>query len=544
MIEVSFEIHDIAISFNHRYPRDMKRPWIAAAVAVWMIVFWAGCAADGHRATNAPGEQTDERATEGPEEHWYRLDVDGIPAGWMLSREIVRDDQRTTVSRLHLRFKRADSSQVFASDSRFVETLDGRPLNAWSRQTLGQKPIETTWTFLAHEVLVDVTHGDASRQQRVALPTDSWLTPGQIQPRLRRLLADGDRQFTLSTLDPQLGLEIIDTEWMLDAEDEQMLIDGDIVSTRRFRQRQSVTPQLESLVNITAEGLTVRSATPMMGFTVTSTLARREEAIDSGDGPELMARTFIYPDRSIANPRQARKIRYEIVAKGSMPLGSLPSVGAQKVLKRSARSSEGAEETIHLLVDVGSSPISGETRGDLEPYLRASTFIDHQSDDVRRLLTDALAAGPSTELDAQRAETLRAFVADYLLDKNLDSMLATAGEVAASRSGDCTEHSVLLTALLRAAGIPARAVTGLVYVEEFAGERDLFGYHMWTQAWIGDRWIDLDATLPVTFDAAHIAFGTSALNDDHSTLKELAQLATFIGQASIRVLEVDYRPDP
>ncbi len=528
----------------------MKHPWIAAALALWMIVFGAGCAADSHRTANAPGEQVTERSadrdTDGPEEHWYRLDVDGTPAGWMLSREIVRDGQRTTVSRLHLRFKRADSSQVFASDSRFVETLDGRPLSAWSRQTLGQKPIETTWTFLAHEILVDVTHGEDSRQQRVALPPDGWLTPGQLQPRLRQLLADGDRQFTLSTLDPQLGLEIIDTEWILDAEDEEMLVDGEVVSTRRFRQRQSFTPQLESIVNVTSEGLTVRSATPMMGFTVTSTLAPREQALDSGDGPELMARTFIYPDRPIANPRQALRIRYEIVAGGSMPAASLPSVGAQKVVKRPERSgaSNGGEEVFQILVEVGSSPTSGETTADLEPYLRASTFIDHQSDDVQRLLAEALASDASKEPDAQQAETLRAFVADYLLNKNLDSILATAGEVAASRSGDCTEHSVLLTALLRAAGIPARAVTGLVYVEEFSGERDLFGYHMWTQAWVGDRWLDLDATLPVTFDAAHIAFGTSALNDDHATLKELAQLATFIGQASIRVLEVDYRPDP
>ncbi len=515
----------------------MSRPFIAAWLALWLVPS-TGCTLDAGRAANAGGERT--------VEHWYRLDVDGTPAGWMLSREIVRGGRLTTVSRLHLRFQRAATAQTFDSDSRFVETLDGQPLRAWSRQTLGLKPVETTWKFLAHEVLVDVSHGGESRQQRVALPPAGWLTPGQLQPQLRRHLADGERRFTISTLDPQLGLEIVDTEWILDAEEEAVLVDGAAVPTYRFRQRQSFTPQLESMVNVTAEGLAVRSATRMMGFTVTSTLARRDEALTGSDGPELLARTFIYPDRPIPAPRKVRRARYEIRSNGA----NLPSIGAQKVETPLPASGQqpagGTEDAFRLLVEVGSSPISDKTRSDLEPYLRASTFIDHRSTGVRRLLAEALAAGDgshdaaSGQSAAGQAEMLRAFVAGYLQDKNLDSILATAGEVAASRSGDCTEHSVLLTALLRASDIPARAVTGLIYVEAFAGERDLFGYHMWAQAWIGDRWLDLDATLPVPFDAAHIAFGTSALNDDRSTLKELARLATFIGQASIRVLEVDH----
>ena len=86
-------------------------------------------------------------------------------------------------------------------------------------------------------------------------------------------------------------------------------------------------------------------------------------------------------------------------------------------------------------------------------------------------------------------------------------------------------------------GIPSRVVLGLVYVDEFASRRSLFGYHMWTQALIEDRWIDLDATLPVPFDAAHIAFATAALADNSGPLGELATLAALIGRIKIRVLE-------
>ncbi len=517
---------------------------LAAGLIAWLAAgLIVGCAPTGRVAdVERPTASGSPPPRAGVVEHWYRLEIDGTPAGWMLSRESVRGDKLTTVSRLHLRFQRAATAQTLELDSRFVETLDGRPLNAWSRQTLGQSPLETTWKFLPHEILIEVVHGEETRSRRVPLPDAGWMTPGQVQPRLRRLLADGERQFTLGSLDPQLGPEVVVTEWILDAEEEQVSVGGELLTTRRFRQRQSFMPELETLANVTAGGLTVRSATPMMGFTVTSTLAPREQALESTDGPELLARTFIFPDRPIASPRRVRRARYELLLAAGSPsaqtvLASLPSIGAQRILPGET------SRTVQVLVDLD-PPSDGlaEDEPTIEPYLRASTFVDHRSSGVRRLLAEALGEELPDGPPAERAETLRAFVAEYLRDKNLDSILATAGEVAASRSGDCTEHSVLLTALLRATGIPARAVTGLVYVEALAGERDLFGYHMWTQAWIGNRWLDLDATLTVPFDAAHIAFGTTALNDDHTTLKELARLAALIGQTEIRVLEVGPAP--
>ena len=293
------------------------------------------------------------------------------------------------------------------------------------------------------------------------------------------------------------------------------------------------------MVNVTPEGLLVVSSTPMMGFTMTATLARREEVLAGREAPELMVSNYIYPDRPIDQPRRVRRAVYEVwTESGDAP--ELPSVGAQRIqpMPGGARSEAGRARVV---VEVGSSPLLEDVDGaDLEPYLRASTFVDHQDAAVRSLLAKAAARTPAPASEApasDRAETLRAFVAETLKDKNLDSMLATAGEVAASLSGDCTEHSVLLIALLRASGIPARAVTGLVYVSRSPAGRGFFGYHMWAQAFVDGRWLDLDATLDVPFDAAHITFGTTALNDDLGTLTELARLAALIGHARIRVLD-------
>jgi transglutaminase-like putative cysteine protease len=108
-----------------------------------------------------------------------------------------------------------------------------------------------------------------------------------------------------------------------------------------------------------------------------------------------------------------------------------------------------------------------------------------------------------------------------------------------TREGDCTEHGVLLTAALRAAGIPARAATGMLYVESFEGAERIFGYHMWAQALIDGVWVDLDATYPdeVAFDATHVALSVSPL-DDADGMMDLVTIAKLMGRLRIEVVDV------
>ena len=79
-----------------------------------------------------------------------------------------------------------------------------------------------------------------------------------------------------------------------------------------------------------------------------------------------------------------------------------------------------------------------------------------------------------------------------------------------NKEGDCTEHSILLAALLRAAGIPSRIVVGLMYTEV---PEKAFAYHMWVQAYVG-KWINLDSSFPPSdnFSPVHISLYETALN--------------------------------
>ena len=92
--------------------------------------------------------------------------------------------------------------------------------------------------------------------------------------------------------------------------------------------------------------------------------------------------------------------------------------------------------------------------------------------------------------------------------------------------GDCSEYSVLLAALCRAVGIPARIVFGLVYIGAPEAGGPAFGYHFWTQAWIGNRWVGLDATAGWgKTTAGHIRLADTAMANTKDLMAILPAMA-------------------
>jgi len=461
-------------------------------------------------------------AAESPHEDWYALELGGQRAGWAVEREERRGDEIVSELTLRLELRRGTTVVSVELESRFVETRGGRPLRASVVQRLGALPVEAAYRFTEDGVVV------GQEEAIEPLPAGDWLTPARLRRRIREEVAAGAEDFSLRTVDPQLGLEPITLRWVLEARGEEVTAGGATRRTSRWRHTTSAQPQLASVVHLDAEGRTVRSATSLLGMDVVQVLCTRAEALGRPlEAPELLVSLFVHPEGAIERPRRLRRAVYEVrVDGGEAP--ELPSVGAQ----RAAPHGDAARVTVEL---GATTPAADADRAEL---LRPTTFVPHDDPGVRELLARAWRRGEPAG-DAARAERLRAFVAGYVTEKDLDTGLATAAEVAATRSGDCTEHAVLLGALLRAAGVPSRGVFGLIYADDFAGDSAIFGYHMWTQALVDGRWIDLDATLDAPFDAAHVALGTWSF-EDGAGVRELGRLAELMGRLRIRVLETGH----
>ena len=137
------------------------------------------------------------------------------------------------------------------------------------------------------------------------------------------------------------------------------------------------------------------------------------------------------------------------------------------------------------------APRAGTIGGDVLPaHLEASFVIDFDEPPVQ-LLLEELVERYGDEPDPADVE---AFVYDAIPNKSYGRPFDFASRVAASAEGDCTEHAVLLAALLRATGRPARVVLGLLLIEDGPGFYT-FG-HAWTEVHGDDGWRVLDATRP------------------------------------------------
>lgn len=141
---------------------------------------------------------------------------------------------------------------------------------------------------------------------------------------------------------------------------------------------------------------------------------------------------------------------------------------------------------------------------DLPSHLAPSPWL--QSDDPRVRAFARHAGGMRSRPPDRRMRDMVAAVRAHMTGPIDYVGYATAVDALDSRRGDCTETAVLLAAAARAEGIPARVVVGIAYSSRFVGRSDVFGPHMWVQAWTGERWENFDAGLG-EFGAGHIALG-------------------------------------
>ena len=187
-------------------------------------------------------------------------------------------------------------------------------------------------------------------------------------------------------------------------------------------------------------------------------------------------------------------LRYELVRADGQPPVVVPT-GEQAVRI------DGARAFLTVCKDCG-APVA-ETAESLAPYLRANAWVRSEDSAVRRIA--AKAGGPEKPLRA-RMDKLESLVRSNMR-RDADYVgYADAVEALRTGKGDCTEFAVVLAALARAQGIPARMVVGMAYSQQFAGRKDMFNPHAWVQVYDGTRWISYDAALE-GFDAAHVVLG-------------------------------------
>ena len=149
---------------------------------------------------------------------------------------------------------------------------------------------------------------------------------------------------------------------------------------------------------------------------------------------------------------------------------------------------------LHLVSRENPEP---EALEDRKRYLKSTPTLQTSSAAVRGVLEKLQLKGSPR----QRVETLNDWVYDNL-EKSYTVNATTATAVLKNMAGDCTEHTLLLTTLARAEGIPAREVTGLIYAGDELGK---FVHHAWVEVYVDGGWMAADPAFDqFPADATHI----------------------------------------
>jgi len=477
------------------------------------------------------------------QEQWYVVLNGEDRMGYMHTTRFEKDGVIHSRQSVKLVMGRAGAEVSIEVESGFAETPQGVPVEATSKINMGGMPMTSVVRFDGFDGPVEIVTGQAGRNSSSTRPAieGKWFPPAAMQRYVQEQLTHGAQTISARTVDVSMGLTPIDMSMTVLGR-EEVEVYGKTVSAIVWEASVSAMPGITMREYVDDRGESIKTTMALMpGLELTVLQADKALALSELEPAEMMAATFVTPRRKIERPRELTGAVYRLQLNDGQAL-SVPQLGTQVI---TARHDDGAAELTVVMW-----PQDAER---LAPgHLEASAVLNHEDPAVQADYQMARRSIAAKDVSSYKlALGLRSFVHQTIQTKDLSVGFATASDVARTKQGDCTEHAVYLAALLRAAGIPSRCVSGLIYADQFAGHEGIFGYHMWTQGWIADdprdpdvgRWVDFDATLPggVRFDATHIAISVSDMNQGLID-NDMAALVPLLGNLDIEVLETSHGP--
>lgn len=457
----------------------------------------------------------------GSTETWYRLvAADGAGIGY--SRHEARQGRqgRETVSEQEIRLDSGDGPTRISERTLVREDRSGRPVSISEHVRIGR-----SWSRL--EVRIGPNRARIVR----STPTDSRTATVELPPGVRfdagsALLRgwDPDRVPRLEFDNLNVGAMTVERVVIERAPGSTAAADGGILALRRRYEDGEL--RAVARLSLTRDGRLRRLTQPMFGTSATTELTDRETALRPHPPYRLLQSVRMKSPVRISAEAMAGRIRYTFAFRDALAF-PVPQTGEQRV----AEISDGV--AIDICQDCG--PDLPADKAALDRALKPTAWM--QSDHPR-LRAIARPIARLKQSDAHKMAMLAKEARPYLERIEFAGHFS-ALETLSRRAGDCTEAAVLLAALGRAAGIPTRVASGLVYSRQrYHGVANVFLPHSWTLAYVDGRWRSFDAALDA-FDATHIALTVG--DGDPRSMRAAGQLAGLLlwkGMAEVRL-----RPD-
>ncbi len=429
------------------------------------------------------------------ETEYFAVFMEGKKVGFAIQSRVVADSTSspraegkvTTTVKVSITISRADVPVTLDWSKTSIETTDGEPLGFETVQKLGTMAMKITGTVNKQGKVYVTTHSMGSeKKNEVEWPSGAVMAEGVRLLTLKKGLKEGT-QYSVKIFDP-VELQAIDAQIRIGPKQNVDLL-GRVVTLTKVTTAYNI-PDAGEIISTSYVDNDLRDQKALMFLArlhIELVACTKEFALGENDVFEVLDKMFLASPKPLGDVQTAKSITYHISPKPRAENLAVPSGDNQKV----QRFKDGR---IIVTVEPVVTPtgVKFPYKGTDPTILQATKPTRFVQSDRKEIIDLARQAVGRTGDAGEAVRKIEAFVARYVENKSLSVGYASAAEVAASRQGDCTEFAVLTAAMCRAVGIPSQVVTGVAYVKDFAGFQG-FGGHAWTQAYIGDRWVGIDA---------------------------------------------------
>ena len=467
--------------------RRVLLPWLRSGVLLTALFQLSGQAAPGS-------------------ESWYRLvDDDGVVAGHGSRSLTEGPGGRETVETQELLLAEpGDPATHLTRRTVTREDASGRPLSISDESWTGRSWVRTEVRIgPSRAELVRTTPGDR-RATSVTLPRGTRFDNGS------GLLRDWDPATTPRLEFDNFSIAAMGIEHVV-IEPARDAAPGTLAVLRKRYEGGD----LRGVARLTlgADRRVISVAQPMFGTSITSSPSDRATALAPQPPYRVLASVRVKSLFRIGDSALQSHIRYRFSFRDGIAF-AIPQTGEQRV----TATADGA--VVDICGDCGPSLASDTAT--LAAALRPNAWLQS---DARQLRAIAATVAGRRLSNARKMELLTDQARGYIGRADFAGHYS-ALETLRRRAGDCTEASVLLAALGRAAGVPTRVVNGMVYSRaRYHGVSNVFLPHSWVVAWTGERWQSYDSALD-SFDSTHIALTIG--DGDARSIQAAGQLASLL----------------
>lgn len=423
---------------------------------------------------------------------WMSVMLGGRKIGHLKIDRETTPDTVTTTQTLSILLNRNGKSIPLSNMIRSVENTDGTPLGFASRTSMSSMDSTVDGQRQADgNFRVTITVGGATRYSYIAWPGQALLNDAQRKAMLAASRQPG-LHYNLQMFDPASQQVMNVAMDVLGNEPVDLPGGTETLSHQRQRLHQERGDQILDLW-LDSQGRARKGVISMLGRQLEMVACDQACAMAPEQDVDMFRAAMVDSPRPLTPNLRESFLRYRVTIQGNSTV-PLINTDEQRVVHLGGRQWQ---------IDIGNAYRGGETPPQPDD-LHANAWLQSDAPAIRELAAQAV--GNAVD-DRQKMRRLRSFVSHYITQHGLDVGYASALEVVDTRQGDCTEYAVLLAAMARAEGIPARVVTGMVYADRFASTSRVFVPHAWVQAWVSGRWQSYDAALR-HFDSTHIALDT------------------------------------